>query len=161
MPHPDGAGEINPTCCTDADCTDLTGVGHCVYTEQATGCCGTQGETHCAYDACQSDAECPNDQVCLPSGTHGLEVRTCVPTTCLQDSDCDHSSGGECRLLGRGPFTALVCIYPDSPCRRDSECTSGPCETDWCSPRWTSGGLGWTLAEGVECWENDECLARP
>ncbi len=160
-PHPDGAGEIVPTCCTDDDCTDGPGAGHCIYTEEVTGCCGTQGSTHCAYDECGTDGDCGDGRICLPTGSHGLEATTCVPATCHGDADCDESPGGECRLLGRGTFTALVCTYPASPCRRDEDCTSGPCGTDWCSPRWSTDGSGWDLDEGVECRENDDCLARP
>ncbi len=160
-PHPDGAGEIVPTCCTDADCTDGPGTGHCVYTEQVTGCCGTQGETHCVYDACESQASCEDGEICLPGGTHGLEASTCVPATCLADSDCGDSPGGECRLLGRGSFVALVCAYPTSACRQDSDCTKGPCGSDWCAPRWTPNGQGWVLAGDVECHEDDSCLPHP
>ena len=159
-PHPDGAGEIIPTCCTDADCTEGPGTGHCVYTEQVTGCCGTQGATHCAYDACEYD-ECDGDETCLPGGTRGLEANTCVPATCQDDSDCGDSPGSECRLLGRGPFVALVCVYPESACRQDSDCTTGPCGSDWCTPRWTSGSQGWVLTDDVECHEDDSCLAHP
>jgi hypothetical protein len=160
-PHPDGAGEIIPTCCTDADCTEGPGAGHCVYTEQVTGCCGTQGATHCVYDACASDASCGGDEICLPAGTRGLEANTCVPATCRDDSDCGDSQGGECRLLGRGLFVALVCTYPESVCRQDSECTTGPCGSDWCAPRWTSDSQGWVLSGDVECHEDDSCLPHP
>jgi hypothetical protein len=158
--HPDGVGQITPSCCTDAECAEAPG-GRCVYTEQQTGCCGAQGATSCVYDACQSDAECPDATICLPAGTRGLAANACAPATCLQDADCADAPGGECRLLGRATFTALVCTYPDSPCRQDAECTSGPCGADWCAPVWSSTGQGWTLGDGVTCMEDDECLPRP
>ncbi len=158
-PHPNG-GEITPDCCTNADCTE-SGAGKCVYTESMTGCCGTQGRTYCVYDACQVDADCAEAEICLPAGTRGLDANRCVPAPCRKDADCTDGEEGECRLLGRETFLALICAYASDPCREDADCTKGPCGSDWCSPRWIAEPTSWVLDEGVECKLDESCLPMP
>ncbi len=159
MPHPDGAGEITPTCCTDAECTDAGRAGRCVYTENQTGCCGTQGETHCAYDACQTDADCPADRICLTTGMRGAEASTCVRAACRADADCGAVPGAECRLLGSGIFAALTCVAPDAECRVDADCRAD-CPSAICEAVWAVVGGDWTLQTGSAC-DITSCLAVP
>lgn len=156
MPHPDGAGEIVPTCCTDADCGDG---GRCLYTESETGCCGTRGETHCVSDACQTDADCPADRICLLTGMRGVEANTCVAAACRADADCAATLGAECRLLGAHTMAALTCVAPDAPCRVDDDCRA-ECPTAVCRPRWALVEGVWTLQAGTEC-DGESCLAVP
>ena len=159
MPHPGGVGQITPTCCADADCTDGGRAGRCVYTESETGCCGTMGETHCAYDACQTDADCPADRICLTTGMRGVEANTCVRAACRADADCAAVPGAECRLLGLGTFAALTCVAPDAECRVDAECRA-ECPTGVCKPIWAVVDGEWTLQTGTAC-DADSCLAVP
>ena len=158
-PHPDGVGAITPTCCTDADCTEGGQAGRCVYTESETGCCGTMGETHCAYDACATDADCPADRICLSAGMRGVEAGTCVRAACRADADCAAVPGAECRLLGTGTFAALTCVAPDAECRVDADCRA-ECPSAVCRPLWAVVDGAWTLQAGVGC-DADSCLAVP
>ena len=159
MPHPDGAGTITPTCCSAADCAAGGPSGRCIYTERQTGCCGTQGETHCVYDACAQDADCAADQICLTTGMRGVEANTCVAAACRSDADCAAVAGAECRLLGIGTFAALTCAALDAPCRADAACR-GECPTALCEPIWAVEGGEWRLQTGTAC-DITSCQAVP
>ena len=156
-PHPDGVGTITPTCCTSAACVDDRRVGRCIYSENVTGCCGTQGRTDCAYDACASDADCGFGSVCLPAGARGLAASTCVPAQCRSDAHC--AEDANCRLVGQGAFSALVCLGPDAECRTDADC-QGDCPGAFCATQWVVEQGVWQLVGGSSC-DITACQAVP
>jgi hypothetical protein len=128
-----GAGsDVAPQeCCSNDDCA----VGRCVaITSSPITCSLTAGfdtRNRCVVDKCQSDADCPVDNVCTPEGFDS--ARGCISSTCHSDADCKAEPDGVCAVLALGCCrdvayasrgTQLGCVYPSDGCEADNDCAS-------------------------------------
>lgn len=74
---------------------------------------------------CATDADCPDDQVCLCTGTHLGGDPTCIPALCRTDADCGGSicAGAiEDGCLDGGLVVELGCHGPASECHANADC---------------------------------------
>ena len=105
-------------CNTGADCVDDT-FGRCV-SDPFGGCL-------CDY-GCATDADCPADQVCAPSGVVGARS-TCIPAECTIDDEC---GDGLCALSDYegccGISFVTACAAPTESCHVDGECPDMACD---------------------------------
>jgi hypothetical protein len=112
-------------CCTSDDCSE----GACYPTfSYPSGPCGLGGAdavNGCFNDACSSDADCSDNEVCA-AGDETQVLKTCLPAACRSDLDCAEEPNGACIWVTGGccgtPGFQLACVYPDSWCRNDSDC---------------------------------------
>jgi hypothetical protein len=122
-------------CCSSADCEAKVPGTKCYEEPVEPHCGGAQLISNvCAADRCASDADCPGPNgVCVPAGTLGRKIRSCMPSGCRLDRDCTAQPGGFCAPVTDGCCQAamgLYCIYADG-CRADSDCKAGQfCATD-------------------------------
>jgi hypothetical protein len=84
-------------------------------------------------DTCASDADCSESHaICVPAGTLGRKVRTCLSGGCRVDTDCTAEPGGFCAPVTEGccnSIMGLYCMYRDG-CRSDAECPGGYCAVE-------------------------------
>jgi|GEM_PF-1556285 len=107
-------------------------------TDIDTGCntaepfCEEQGGTSVnVCKECLQDTDCPNGEVCSPSGTCGPQ--------CTQDSDCTNPLLPFCEL---GSGTCVECLV-DGSCDDGNECTTDACVTFSC--------INTQVAAGTSC----------
>jgi hypothetical protein len=120
-------------CCTSAQCASMGG-GSCYAAQSLQFCGGAQIQSNlCVTDQCTTDANCAKDSapaICVPAGTFGNPMRTCLNAWCKTDADCTKMPGGACVLVGNDPCCKLPapdglgCVYPGS-CAVDSDCAMG------------------------------------
>ena len=118
-------------CMFDSQCTDGTN-GRCMPEGQIIGC---------TYDECSTDTQCGANKLCVcgtSTGGEGRTANTCVPSSCVLDSDC--GTGGYCSPTydtSCGPRDGVVGYFCHKPA---DECTVDQCvnDTDCTGP--TGGG---------------------
>ena len=118
--------------------------GACLRDEDCTA--GDNGRCHfdragarCTYDACFTDAECPEEGgpcIC-DSGNGGGNA--CLPGNCKTDADC--GSDGYCSPTASecGGVVAYYCRTPDDSCVDDAGCPGGQCMYRPEVARWACG----------------------
>ncbi|MBI4700258.1 MAG: hypothetical protein HY744_03660 [Deltaproteobacteria bacterium] len=120
-------------CCASKDCPDKG--AKCFKGDPKPLCCGeTVDVNHCVADACSKDADC-NAQgdimVCIPGGTMGRPMASCVEAPCKLDSDCKAEPGGICAPVTKTTCdrpVGLYCVYyPSDGCRSDADCQGKYC----------------------------------
>jgi hypothetical protein len=138
-----------------------TGCAHCSAGESCYEHAGLPDGKVCLRDECTSDRDCGDyvdepphiffltesdeaadagppkpsrvRQMCVPAGTLGWPVRTCVPAFCRINDDCSEMAGGGCELIAAGPISiysvwkrpmqGLACVYPGRGCMSDDDCS--------------------------------------
>lgn len=119
--RPCDKGDPQCKCERDSDCKEKPG-GACIHGSGANSKIGQR----CAYDACSTDAQCKQGEMCVPAGPSGERVSRCLPARCRGRGDC--IPDGECKLLPVNPFTApdvVACVYPSDQCDSDRKCKLG------------------------------------
>lgn len=119
----------NDECCLNAECTDNPG-GACIA-GPIFYCGGARPMemNSCFYPECQTEADCNfgMHSICLQAGLFNEPVNRCIYGGCKTNADCTEGTNGLCR-----PFidpcsrrlTTMHCVYDESECREDSECTA-------------------------------------
>lgn len=133
--------EDEQACRVDADCGPAA-ISACVHGTLIDG-----PGTFCAcVHACQSDADCGQEQVCVPRGALDPTARhsSCATAACKTGSDC---ASGECGAVaydnGCWTSTTITCREPASDtCRAAADCDTGTTCADT--------GSGWECL-GVTC----------
>jgi len=115
------------SCGEDKDCTKGRH-GRCVHARFS----------HCGYDACMSDAECPSGRACA-CATDG---NRCVPANCRSDADCGGRgcSPSEARTCNSHEgIVGYYCHTPKDSCTDSNDCggATSDCEYSPEEGRWT------------------------
>ena len=123
-------------CTSDADCGGdggspiggLLSASHCLHGQ-------------CSTDACFTDSDCPNSDVCSCSpdtrGYGGSSVNSCIHGNCRTDADC--ATGSYCSPSDAdpsGPFYGIQGYYCHTCadlCTDDNECSNACFGTNWCA----------------------------
>jgi hypothetical protein len=121
-------------CCSTADCT---GTGEqCVQGPTYPQCGGAFMMPYeaCAAPQCSTAADCTAQPhgICMPAGSHGYSVATCLYGGCTIDSDCPQEPGGSCRLVQNPCCSAVypACVYPGG-CSSNADCApNSHCESN-------------------------------
>jgi hypothetical protein len=118
---PDLPNDVEPTCQTDADCTERP-FGRCLTGGFEFATCG------CVY-GCERDADCGAGSICRcgtsDDGAQWVTSTGCVPAPgCATAADCET---GECTLEaaynGCGYDESMQCRTPEDACRARPDCT--------------------------------------
>ncbi len=126
----DPPGNDFDECCSSDDCR---GAVACVRAPLVPFCGGLPPpeQNVCAEDQCRSDVDCHESQRCVPAGTFGRQVASCMLASCTSNADCDAAPGGRCIALRSpccGQPMALACTYPDDGCEDSNDCPDGHCD---------------------------------
>lgn len=82
----------------------------------------------CTSDACTTDADCLNDEVCVPKGALGQPVAFCISAVCHSDADCTEYGPGRCTPMINecdGSYWALACAYAGpGACKTNADCSN-------------------------------------
>ncbi|MBI4706119.1 MAG: hypothetical protein HY744_33915 [Deltaproteobacteria bacterium] len=124
------SGSPQDQCCISKDCTKEAKLGaKCFKGTPEPQCCGEEvAVNYCVADACTKDADCDSSgspQACVPGGTMGRPMATCVDAPCKLDSDCKVEKGGICAPVTKTTCdrpAGLFCVYPSDGCRSDADC---------------------------------------
>ena len=141
-PEQRGAGNANnytevpgDECTQDSDCTAGMN-GRCLWFHGS----------HCSYDACFSDSDCPNNEPCQCRQSVADSVANfCVGGNCRVDADCGQGAfcspsrvGDICGYDTSVSASGYFCHTPQDSCVDDSNCDSSfICAYSSQSPHWT------------------------
>lgn len=118
---------MQPSCTEACGCDDKTCPPGllCVSRSIRFGC-GPPQHNECVEPRCETEADCPSDQVCLPrrttqEGTAGdIQAPRCAEPQCRSDSECQDGPGGRCGIFlqppeqpifGQTTFSRIGCAY--------------------------------------------------
>lgn len=118
-------------CCSSVDCPAGSCFSQVVGVGIACGLGGFDTINQCLSDRCQTDADCPETEICAPLGMSG-PVRHCIAAACRSDADCTAAPGGACVAFAESCCTTyhaqaqqLACVYPSDGCQKNEDCAAG------------------------------------
>ncbi len=134
-------------CCKTSDCRP----GLSCFSTRAFNYINQPEFNVCTSDECTRDADCLNDELCVPKGALGRPVAACISAVCHSDADCP---GGRCAPMideCSGGYWTFACAYsgPGS-CKTTADCSS---DTPPFGPgdRYCHLGSCTDLIQGTDC----------
>ena len=129
---PEETTQLGGSCSSHADCTAGEN-GRCMYAGSR------RRNNRCIYDACFSDADCPNT-ACICSGSD-LRGNRCMKGNCATNADCGENGYCSPSMGSCGNYRGVVAYYChtcEDECTNDSDCggSSGYCAYDETAERW-------------------------
>ena len=161
-PHATECSSDDDECCSDEDCPRELPQCYHVSDLPPARLAGDPTGNICIGDGCQSDDDCAGmaqactdggcvDVVkCVPAGTIGWPLGTCIPVDCDTDSDC--SNGYVCAPVegACGGAPNVMCVAPRG-CRRNADCGSDDEPPYERGETFCDFGSCTTVSQGVYC----------